>query len=87
MIFLLDDNPNTPFPDVSMAEKEPDGLLAVGGDLTPQRLIQAYQLGIFPWFSEGEPIHWWSPDPRTVLYPEKLKISRSLRKTLREKYL
>jgi leucyl/phenylalanyl-tRNA--protein transferase len=85
MIFLLDDNPNTPFPDVSLAEKEPDGLLAVGGDLTPQRLIQAYQLGIFPWFSEGEPILWWSPDPRTVLYPEKIKISRSLRKTLRKK--
>lgn len=84
MIFLLDDNPNTPFPDVSLAEKEPDGLLAVGGDLTPQRLIQAYQLGIFPWFSEGEPILWWSPDPRTVLYPEKIKISRSLRKTLRK---
>jgi leucyl/phenylalanyl-tRNA--protein transferase len=85
MIFLLDDNPNTPFPDVSLAEKEPDGLLAVGGDLTPQRLIQAYQLGIFPWFSEGEPILWWSPDPRTVLYPEKIKISRSLRKTLRKR--
>jgi leucyl/phenylalanyl-tRNA--protein transferase len=85
MIFLLDDNPNTPFPDVSLAEREPDGLLAVGGDLTPQRLIQAYQLGIFPWFSEGEPILWWSPDPRTVLYPEKIKISRSLRKTLRKK--
>ncbi|MEJ2620743.1 MAG: leucyl/phenylalanyl-tRNA--protein transferase [Candidatus Thiodiazotropha sp.] len=68
-----------------MAEKEPDGLLAVGGDLTPQRLIQAYQLGIFPWFSEGEPILWWSPDPRTVLYPEKIKISRSLRKTLRKR--
>jgi leucyl/phenylalanyl-tRNA---protein transferase len=85
MIFLLDNNPSTPFPDVALAEKEPDGLLAVGGDLTPQRLIQAYQLGIFPWFSEGEPILWWSPDPRTVLYPEKIKISRSLRKTLRKK--
>ena len=85
MIFLLDENPNTPFPDVSLAEKEPDGLLAVGGDLTPQRLIQAYQLGIFPWFTEGEPILWWSPDPRTVLYPEKIRISRSLRKTLRKK--
>ncbi|MCU7931632.1 MAG: leucyl/phenylalanyl-tRNA--protein transferase [Candidatus Thiodiazotropha sp. (ex Codakia rugifera)] len=85
MIFLLDDNPNTPFPDVSLAEKEPDGLLAVGGDLTPQRLIQAYRLGIFPWFTDGEPILWWSPDPRTVLYPEKIKISRSLRKTVRKK--
>ncbi|MES9969792.1 MAG: leucyl/phenylalanyl-tRNA--protein transferase [Candidatus Thiodiazotropha sp.] len=85
MIFVLDDNPNTPFPDVSLAEREPDGLLAVGGDLTPQRLIQAYQLGIFPWFTEGEPILWWSPDPRTVLYPEKIRISRSLRKVLRKK--
>ncbi|MEJ2609183.1 MAG: leucyl/phenylalanyl-tRNA--protein transferase [Candidatus Thiodiazotropha sp.] len=84
MIFLLDDNPNTPFPDVSLAEKEPDGLLAVGGDLTPQRLIQAYQLGIFPWFSKGEPILWWSPDPRTVLYPKSIKISRSLGKTIRK---
>ncbi|MEW8560921.1 MAG: leucyl/phenylalanyl-tRNA--protein transferase [Candidatus Thiodiazotropha sp.] len=85
MIFVLDDNPNTPFPDVSLAEREPDGLLAVGGDLTPQRLIQAYQLGIFPWFTEGEPILWWSPDPRTVLYPEKIKVSRSLKKLLRKK--
>ncbi|MES9814481.1 MAG: leucyl/phenylalanyl-tRNA--protein transferase [Candidatus Thiodiazotropha sp.] len=85
MIFVLDDNPDTPFPDVSLAEREPDGLLAVGGDLTPQRLIQAYQLGIFPWFTEGEPILWWSPDPRTVLYPEKIKISRSLRKALKKK--
>jgi leucyl/phenylalanyl-tRNA--protein transferase len=85
MIYLLDENPNTPFPDVSEAEKDPDGLLAVGGDLTPQRLIQAYQLGIFPWFSEGEPILWWSPDPRTVLYPKKIKISRSLRKAIRKK--
>ncbi|MEW8026114.1 MAG: leucyl/phenylalanyl-tRNA--protein transferase [Candidatus Thiodiazotropha sp.] len=85
MIFVLDDNPDTPFPDVSLAEREPDGLLAVGGDLTPQRLIQAYQLGIFPWFTEGEPILWWSPDPRTVLYPQKIKISRSLRKVLKKK--
>lgn len=85
MIFVLDNNPNTPFPDVTLAERDPDGLLAVGGDLTPQRLIQAYQLGIFPWFTEGEPILWWSPDPRTVLYPEKIKISRSLRKVLRKR--
>jgi leucyl/phenylalanyl-tRNA---protein transferase len=84
MIYLLDENPNMPFPDVSEAERDPDGLLAVGGDLTPQRLIQAYQLGIFPWYSEGEPILWWSPDPRMVLYPERVKVSRSLRKTLRK---
>jgi len=85
MIFLLDDEPSAPFPDVSLAEREPNGLLAVGGDLSEQRLINAYLQGIFPWFSEGEPILWWSPDPRTVLYPERIKISRSLRKTLRKK--
>ncbi|MGD8909252.1 MAG: leucyl/phenylalanyl-tRNA--protein transferase [Chromatiales bacterium] len=85
MIFLLDEEPNAPFPDVSLAEREPNGLLAVGGDLSPQRIINAYQQGIFPWFSEGEPILWWSPDPRTVLFPDRIKISRSLRKLLRKK--
>lgn len=85
MIFLLDDEPNAPFPDVSLAERDPNGLLAVGGDLSEQRLINAYLQGIFPWFSEGEPILWWSPDPRTVLYPDRIKISRSLRKVLRKK--
>jgi len=85
MIFLLDNEPDAPFPDVSLAERDPNGLLAVGGDLTAQRLINAYLQGIFPWFSEGEPILWWSPDPRTILYPDKIKISRSLRKTLRKK--
>ena len=85
MIFLLDDHPGAPFPDVSLAEREPNGLLAVGGDLSSQRIINAYLQGIFPWFSEGEPILWWSPDPRTVLYPDQIKVSRSLRKTLRKK--
>ncbi len=85
MIFLLDEEPNAPFPDVSLAEREPNGLLAVGGDLSPQRLFNAYTQGIFPWFSEGEPILWWSPNPRTVLFPERIKISRSLRKTLKKK--
>lgn len=84
MIFLLDDEPGAPFPDVALAEREPNGLLAVGGDLSPQRLINAYLQGIFPWFSEGEPILWWSPDPRTVLFPEQIRISRSLRKTLKK---
>lgn len=84
MIFRLDEDPYSPFPDVYMAETEPNGLLAVGGDLTPERLINAYRHGIFPWFSEGEPILWWSPNPRTVLYPGKIKIARSLRKTLRK---
>lgn len=85
MIFLLDQEPGAPFPDVSLAEREPNGLLAVGGDLSPQRLINAYLQGIFPWFSDGEPILWWSPDPRTVLFPDQIKISRSLRKTLKKK--
>ena len=64
--------------------RRPSGLLAAGADLSPERLVRAYRLGIFPWFSEGEPILWWSPDPRTVLFPHELKLSRSLRKTLRK---
>lgn len=71
------------FPDVSLALRDPDGLLAIGGDLSPARLVAAYSQGIFPWYSDGQPILWWSPDPRTVLRPEALRISRSLRKTLR----
>ena len=78
----LADNPEAPFPPLDQALIEPDGLLAAGGDLSPVRLLNAYQHGIFPWFNEGEPILWWSPDPRCVLYPNKLKISRSLKKTL-----
>ncbi len=73
------------FPDPSFALEEPDGLLAVGGDLSPARLLNAYRQGIFPWYSEGEPILWWSPDPRAVLFPEQLKISHSLKKTLRKR--
>jgi len=69
------------FPPVDSAT--PEGLLAVGGDLSSERLLAAYQHGIFPWYNPGQPILWWSPDPRAVLYPEKLKISRSLRKTLK----
>ena len=71
------------FPPVSRALRDPNGLLAAGGDLSPQRLLAAYRQGIFPWYSAGEPILWWSPDPRMVLFPEALKISRSLAKTLR----
>jgi len=74
---------NQAFPDVSQALEEPNGLLAVGGCLTRQRLLNAYRNGIFPWFSEGEPILWWSPNPRLVLFPERMHVSRSLRKTLR----
>ena len=84
MLHLLNaDDPAAPFPDPATAEEEPDGLLAVGGDLSPIRLLNAYQSGIFPWYNEGDPILWWSPDPRMVLFPEELKISRSLGKTLR----
>ncbi|TFW30472.1 leucyl/phenylalanyl-tRNA--protein transferase [Massilia horti] len=76
---------NTPFPDVSEAlTMDAPGLLAAGADLSPQRLLQAYQHGIFPWFSEGQPILWWSTDPRMVLYTEHFKVSESLRKTLRK---
>ena len=71
------------FPPVASALDSPNGLLAAGGDLTPQRLLAAYSQGIFPWYSGNEPILWWSPDPRTVLFPAELKISRSLAKTLR----
>lgn len=74
---------NQPFPDASMALEEPNGLLAVGGCLSPQRLLNAYRHGIFPWYNEGEPMLWWSPDPRLVAFPGHTHISRSLRKTLR----
>jgi leucyl/phenylalanyl-tRNA--protein transferase len=84
MLYLLDPHdPAAPFPDASLAETEPNGLLAVGGDLSSTRLLNAYRNGIFPWYSDGQPLLWWSPDPRSVLFPEQLKISRSLRKTLR----
>lgn len=79
----LDSNPDNKFPSLDLALKEPDGLLAGGGDLSLQRLIKAYQSGIFPWFSPGEPILWWSPNPRFVLFPEQIKISRSLAKNMR----
>lgn len=76
---------HTPFPPVEDALTEPNGLLAIGGDLTVECLLDAYTHGIFPWFSAGEPIVWWSPDPRMVLYPEELKISRSMSKRLKRK--
>ena len=69
------------FPNVAMATE--DGLLAVGGNLSSQRLIEAYKHGIFPWFENEEPILWWSPDPRFVLFPEKLKVSKSMKQILR----
>ena len=73
------------FPPVESALAEPNGLLAVGGDLSPRRLLAAYRRGIFPWYSEGDPILWWCPDPRMVLVPGELRVTRSLAKTLRNK--
>ena len=72
---------NIQFPNVNEANK--DGLLAIGGDLSSERLLLAYKSGIFPWFENYEPILWWSPDPRFVLFPEKLKVSKSMKQVLR----
>jgi leucyl/phenylalanyl-tRNA--protein transferase len=74
-----------PFPPLTRALVHPNGLLAAGADLAPARLVEAYRHGIFPWFSEGEPILWWSPDPRMVLIPNQVKVTRSLAKTLRRR--
>ncbi len=87
MIPLLAAHDPSRFPDVRRALREPNGLLAAGGDLSPQRLAGAYRRGIFPWFGVGDPILWWSPDPRTVLVPDRIRISRSLRKRLRRREL
>ena len=81
MITLLQHD--TPFPPVERALRQPNGLLAAGGDLTPARMLDAYRHGIFPWYSAEDPILWWSPDPRMVLIPEEFKVSHSLKKTLR----
>jgi leucyl/phenylalanyl-tRNA--protein transferase len=75
--------PGDPFPSVSAALRHPNGLLAASDDLSPARLLDAYRCGIFPWYSEGQPVLWWSPDPRMVLFPSELRVSRSLRKALR----
>jgi len=74
---------NTIFPAPDLALSEPNGLLAVGGDLSPDRILAAYKSGIFPWFNPGDPILWWSPSPRTVIYPSRLHLSKSLRKIIR----
>lgn len=76
-------NPDQPFPSPENALGEPNGLLAVGGNLEPRRLLNAYRQGIFPWFGRDQPILWWSPDPRTVFFPDLIKVSRSLGKRLR----
>ena len=73
------------FPSVETALAEPCGLLAAGGELNPEWLLSAYRQGIFPWYMPGEPILWWSPDPRMVLFPQELHIGRSLAKTLRNR--
>ena len=80
MMFRLKEH-DIRFPPVDRAS--PEGLLAVGGDLRPERLLEAYRHGIFPWYNEGDPILWWSPDPRAVLFPDKLHVSRSLKRSLR----
>jgi leucyl/phenylalanyl-tRNA--protein transferase len=79
-VYLLPDE--LVFPSPQLARKE--GLLAVGGDLSQERLLLAYRMGIFPWYSEDEPIMWWSPDPRLVLYPSEFRVSRSLKKTIKK---
>ncbi len=81
--FLLPPAPDAPFPPAERALREPDGLLAVGGDLSPVRLLNAYAGGIFPWFSEGQPLLWWSPDPRMVFRTDGVHLSSRLRRQLR----
>jgi len=82
--FIPNNAASDDFPPLKSALKSPDGLLAVGGDLTIDRLIVAYRRGIFPWYNENEPILWWSPAQRLVLFPNNLRVSRSLRKTIRK---
>lgn len=84
LYWVKDNVLSTGFPPVSKALRDPDGLLAVGGDLSGKRLLSAYKKGIFPWFNDGQPVMWWSPDPRYILLPNEIKISRSLVKHLRQ---
>lgn len=83
--WLKADDPPDAFPPVASAMREPDGLLCAGGDLSTARLLEAYRRGIFPWYSLGQPILWWSPDPRSVLFPAEFKVSRSLAKSARNR--
>lgn len=85
LVWLSEGDPPEAFPPVELALTEPPGLLAAGGDLSITRLLAAYRRGIFPWYSQGQPILWWSPDPRTVLFPHEMKVSRSLAKTIRNR--
>jgi len=82
--WIAPDDPADAFPPLDAAFSEPDGLLAAGGDLSQERLLYAYQHGIFPWYDEGQPILWWSPDPRCILIPGDLHVSRRLRRSLRQ---
>ena len=82
-IAILDAAPDSPFPPASRALRDPDGLLAAGGDLSPARLLNAYRRGIFPWFNEGDPILWWCPDPRVVFDTARFRLSDRSRRTLR----
>ncbi|MDQ6621308.1 MAG: leucyl/phenylalanyl-tRNA--protein transferase [Pseudomonadota bacterium] len=75
--------PHAPFPPLEQALADPNGLLAASAELTPERLLDAYRHGVFPWYSEGQPVLWWSPDPRMVLFVDEVRIMRSLRKVLR----
>lgn len=84
-ILSLLDPARVEFPSTQTALSDPNGLLAVGGDLTPEWLLAAYRKGIFPWFSDDQPILWWSPSPRCVVRPQALKFSRSLRKVIRQR--
>ncbi len=79
----LSPDPGAPFPDPGLALREPDGLLAFGGDLEPARLLNAYANGIFPWYSQGQPLLWWSPDPRTVFRTGEVRLSSRFRRQLR----
>ena len=79
--------PDTPFPPLEAALSEPNGLLAASSDLTPRRLLDAYRRGIFPWYSGDQPVLWWSPDPRMVLFVDDFRIARSLRKRLKQRTL
>src|SRR5256885_11461263 len=76
---------DSPFPPLDAALDDPNGLLAAGGDLSPARLLAAYRHGIFPWYNEAQPILWWSPDPRTVLFLAEFRLSRSLRRVVRQR--
>ena len=82
--WLDPESPVIEFPDVELAIQDPDGLLAIGGALTTEWLLHAYRRGIFPWYGPGQPILWWAPDPRLVLYPEQLHVSRSLARVIRK---